>query len=166
MDKKLMERIRQAKKSDADREVEKQQRQNALEEKLTADIKALTPRIKELIETANALIDAGYYEEFLESYGSNGSRGFCSEGWAHHIGFMYNSTTGHIDSMGRCNGGWNGNYDFHTTGDSIYMTAWHCSQPVDHPIKWGDAADFVAEFDKLETKFRQALEAFLQTKNA
>lgn len=166
MNDELLKRINRAKKYDADEKVKKQQEQSALQEKLTADIKALTPRIKELIETANALIDAGYYEKFLDSNASDGVRGFCSEGWAHHVGFMYNSGTRHIDSIGRCNGGWNGNYDFHTTGDSIYMTAWYRSQPVDHPIKWRDAADFVAEFDKFETKFKQALEVFLQAKKA
>lgn len=157
MDNELLKRIKQARSNDNDAETAKENAQRAKEQKLAKDIKALTPRIKELIETANALIDSGY-REFVNN--------FCSEGWAHHIGLMYNNNTHHIDSMGKVNGGACGSFDFHTTGERIYMTDWYGSNQVKWGIKWANAEQFLEDFNDFESDFNTKLEEFLQKKQA
>ena len=158
MDNELLKRIKQARSNDNDAEIAKANAQRAKEQKLAEGIRVLTPRITVLIETANALIDSGY-EEFVKD-------NFCSEGWAHHIGFMYNSNTHHIDSMGKVNGGACGGFDFHTTGKNIYMTDWYGYNPVKWGIKWENAEQFLEKFDEFESKFNTKLEEFLQKKRA
>ena len=130
-------------------------------------LQKLTPRISKLIETANALLENGY-QDFLtpDEWGRNG---WVSEGWAHKIGFMYDSwgfgTVYHISSMGIVNGGACGGFDFHTTGDCTYMTKNYGKDPIAVPLKENNAESFLKGFDDFESSFYDAVEIFLKSKS-
>lgn len=117
----------------------------------------LTPKIKKIINVANTLIDNGYYDFIIPR---------CSEGIKHIVGFMLDRSKNKVDSIGICNGGWCGEYDFHTTGEKIYMTEHYKNTPVEKEIKINNAERTLREFNDFEKKFYDDLEKFLQNKNA
>lgn len=136
------------------------------EEDVMEKLKLLAPRMEKLMNIANQLLEAGYWE-FLDP-GEWGKTGFVSEGWAHHFGFMLDSwgfgKTRHISSMGIVAGGYCGNNDFHTTGTTTYMTDWHGNTPNGAPIKIEYAERTVDMFDDFERRFYSSLDIFLKNK--
>ena len=160
----LNERIKNAKTNDVKKEEELKMQKQMHKIELLKKIESLTPRITKLIDTANTLIDNGYWN-FIET-DEWGRNGFRSEGWAHHFGFMLNGGTHRIDSVGICNGGACGDYDFHTTGEFTYMTEWYKSIPCSHELKVEDAERMLRDFDDFETRFFTELESFLAKKGA
>lgn len=159
--------IASAQKKDADRKNEKKRLEKEHLEELLNSLKKLTPRINKLIDTANQLISAGYYEEFLAP-GEYGKKGFVSEGWAHHFGLMLErhgfGQPLNINSVGIVAGGFCGEHDFHTTGERTYMTGWYGSTPDGTPIKVEYAERTLKDFDDFESRFYTALEEFLAKK--
>ena len=135
--------------------------ENLLPDKLNR-IKVLTPIISKRIDTANTLIDNGY-GSFLER-DKWGYGGFISDCKCHNLGFMLNRDTGKVDSVGFCNGGSWGEFDFHTTGEKTYMTEWCESLPCDEPIRLGDAERMLRAFSHFEGEFFGALHSFLSKK--
>ena len=159
--------ILSARQNDVDKALEKKRLEKEHLEDLLSRLKKLTPRIKKLIDTANQLISAGYYEEFLKP-GEWGRGGFVSEGWAHHFGFMLErhgfGQPLNINSVGIVAGGACGEHDFHTTGERTYMTGWYGSTPDGTPIKVSYAEHTLETFDDFEKRFYTALEEFLAKK--
>lgn len=160
----LNERIVKAKANDVQKAVDAQNAKDAHIKELLKSIKALTPRITKLVDTANTLIDNGYWD-FIKT-DEWGKGGFRSEGWAHHFGFMVNKITDRVDSVGICNGGACGNYDFHTTGEQTYMTEWYGSIPCVQEIKVSNAERMLKEFDDFENRFYTELDKYLSEKGA
>lgn len=160
----LNERIMNARMNDTQKAVDAQIAKESHVFDLLNKIKALTPRITELIDTANMLIDNGYWG-FIDT-DEWGKGGFRSEGWAHHFGFMYNNSANRIDSVGIVNGGACGEYDFHTTGDSVYMTKWYQSEPCEQELKVENAERMLRDFDDFEKRFYTELDEFLSKKGA
>jgi hypothetical protein len=157
--------IMSAKQNDIDNENEQKRKEKEHLEDLLKRIKKLTPRIKRLIDTANQLLDAGYWS-FLDP-GDWGKCGFVSEGWAHHFGLMLDRNAPrrtHIDSVGIVAGGYCGEHDFHTTGEATYMTGWYKSTPDGTSIKVSYAERTLEDFDDFEQRFYTALEDFLAKK--
>ena len=158
--------IASAKQNDIDKEIEKRRAEKEYLDDLLERLKKLTPRIKKLIDTANELLKAGYWS-FLDP-GEWGRCGFISEGWAHHFGFMLdswgNGRDKHISSVGIVAGGACGNHDFHTTGETTYMTSWYKAEPDGTPIKVSYAERTLEDFDDFEQRFYTALESFLASK--
>lgn len=158
--------IASAQKNDADKELEKKIAEKKHLEEVLNSLKKLTPRIKKLIDTANELLDAGYWN-FLDP-GEWGRSGFVSEGWAHHFGFMLDSwgfgRGKHISSVGIVAGGACGDHDFHTTGETTYMTGWYKAEPDGTPIKVSYAERTLKDFDDFEHRFYTALDSFLASK--
>lgn len=163
----LAERIRNAKANDIEKALDEKAKAKAYLESLLTKVEALESRITKLIDTANDLLANGYWS-FLDP-GDWGRKGFVSEGWAHHFGFMRVSENGHIlriDSMGVVNGGACGGYDFHTTGKRHYMTEWYRSEPVSKPFKVSNIEEMLKLFDDFESRFYSELETFLTKKGA
>ena len=160
----LNERIKNAKTNDEKKEEELKRQKQIHQTEILKKIESLTPRITKLINTANTLIDNGYWN-FIET-DNWGENGFRSEGLAHHFGFMLNLNAHKIDSVGICNGGSFGDYDFHTTGTQTYMTQHYDGQPCFKELKVGDAEIMLREFDDFETRFFTELEKFLVEKGA
>jgi hypothetical protein len=157
--------IMTAKQNDIDNENEQKCKEKEHLEDVLKCIKKLTPRIKTLIDTANQLLDAGYWS-FLDP-GDWGKCGFVSEGWAHHFGLMLDRNAPYhtkIDSVGIVAGGFCGEHDFHTTGECTYMTGWYKSTPDGTPIKVSYAERTLKDFDDFEQRFYTALEDFLAKK--
>ena len=160
----LNERIMKAKANDVQKAVDAQNTKDAHLKELLEQIKVLTPRITKLIDTANTLIDNGYWD-FIKT-DEWGKGGFCSEGWAHHFGFMVNGATDRVDSVGICNGGACGNYDFHTTGEQTYMTSHNTGLFSNKEIKVSNAERMLKDFDDFENRFCTELDKFLSKKGA
>ena len=161
----LSERISMARVNDNNEAIAKERAKQEHEKEVLENIKALTPRITKLIEVGNELLDNGYWE-FLDP-GEWGRKGFVSEGWAHHFGFVLDCwavSKKHISSMGIVNGGGCGSYDFHTTGEHTYMTEWYKSEPCGKAIKIEDAERMLEVFDDFEKRFYESLEVFLAKK--
>lgn len=166
----LSERIKSARKNTekaiADEELEKQKRITDLR----SQIKGLTPRIEKLMSIANDLVDNGFFQEFLET--KNGSNnyysGFCSEGWAHRVGFVPDYRHKHkIEYMGIVSGGAYGNHDFLTNGKETFMTTFSYEfAKSSMELSISDAERFVRDFDKFEKRFYKELDAFLKKKGA
>lgn len=157
--------IASAQKKDADRELEKKLAEKKHLEELLYSLIKLTPRIKKLIDTANELLKAGYWS-FLDP-GEWGKCGFVSEGWAHRFGLMLDRNAPRhtkVDSVGIVAGGYCGDHDFHTTGETTYMTGWYKSTPDGTSIKVSYAERTLEEFDDFEQRFYTALESFLASK--
>lgn len=157
--------ILSAKKNDIAKETEKRIKEEEHLNDLLNSLKKLTPRIRKLIDTANELLDAGYWS-FLDP-GEWGKTGFVSEGWAHHFGLMLDRNAPYhtkVDSVGIVAGGCCGDHDFHTTGENTYMTGWYCSTPDGTPIKVSYAEITLEDFDDFETRFYTALKSFLANK--
>lgn len=115
----------------------------------------LTPKIKKLIDVANTLVENGYCD-FVKNH--------CSNGISHLVGLMIDFSKNKVDSIGICNGGYYGDYDFHTTGKKTYMTEHNKSTPVSKEIKINNAEATLEEFDDFEKRFYNRLEIFLQKK--
>lgn len=152
----LIDRIVSARKNDEEKRHNKEFEQNKRLESCISKFRELEPKIKKLIDVANTLIDNGYCNEFVGKYFSNGI--------SHHVGLMFDSNKKNIGSIGICNGGSRGNYDFHTTGEKTYMTEHNKNTPVSEDIKIIDAETTLREFDDFEERFYKNLETFLQNK--
>lgn len=157
--------ILSAKQNDLDIEAQKKREEKEHLDDLLKRLKKLTPRIKKLVDTANQLLSAGYWD-FLDP-GEWGRCGFVSEGWAHHFGLMLDRNAHwhtRVDSVGIVAGGFCGDHDFHTTGETTYMTGWYKSTPDGTPIKVPYAERTLKDFDDFEQRFYTALESFLASK--
>ena len=161
----LNERIMKAKANDVQKAVDAQNTKDAHLKELLEQIKVLTPRITKLIDTANTLIDNGY-DSFIRTDSDNSYRGFQTEGWAHHFGFYINHSTGKVDSVGICNGGACGDFDFHTTGETTYMTSHNKGLFSNKEIKVSNAERMLKDFDDFENRFYTELDKFLSKKGA
>lgn len=152
----LTDRIISARKNDEEKRHNKEIEQKKCLETCISKFYKLTSKIKKIIDVANTLIDNGYYDDFVKPR--------CSDGYRHLVGLMFNSNNNKVDSVGICNGGWCGDYDFHTTGEKTYMTEHYKSTPVKENIKITNAERTLRDFNDFEERFYDDLEEFLQNK--
>lgn len=115
-------------------------------------VRALKPRISELIETANECLEYGIE---INKYAINRNcysyvQGtFVSNGMYHRVGFILNS--GHISYVGIINGGACGIYDFVTDGEKIAYVRQNSNDTRVPGIE--DLEKFVNGFDEFEKQF-------------
>ena len=121
-------------------------------EALTKQILDLQPRIAELIDVGNACLKNGIKLECDTRFKLGGrSAGFIAEGICHHVGFIkpWNEST--IYEMGIINGGWFGDFDFHTDGRKMYSVSEKGGDYSEARIE--DMRKFVKDFDEFEQQF-------------
>ena len=119
---------------------------------LTEKIKALKPRIKELVEVGNACLMNGIA---IIGQGWGGHEGydthqFVTNSWSHLVGFVQGGKSA-IFEMGINAGGACGEWDFRTDGNRVYdvheKTKAHREASLEHMQK------FVNKFDEFEESF-------------
>ena len=127
-------------------------------------VRALKPRIQELLETANAAREAGIALGKTSCYQKGSDPDvFESEGICHRVGFIKrgavsgNGTRLEPDYayIGIDNGGANGKYDFITDGvfvGGVYEERPH-NRVTDYPDFEYDLNKFLNGFDAFETRF-------------
>ena len=164
----LSERIKLARINSDEASKTKEQERLEYISSLRNQITNLSPRIHELIKTANILIDYGFYKDFLYTGGKNNYKGFCSESWKHHVGFIPDFINGKkIKYMGIINGGACGEHDFLTNGTETFMTTANSSSvPSDMELNVSNAKRFIESFDDFENRFYKGLDEFLNKMNA
>ena len=143
---------------ESQKKVDSENARNQEVESLKQRVKALKPRIDELIETANAAQNAGikikntsmsanYYPEYA----------FDTDGWFHKLGFYMGYGYGNpIKYIGIMNGGACGNYDFLTDGNVVCGVEHGNSngkKVPDYKNFSRDAEAFLSKFDAFEKRF-------------
>jgi hypothetical protein len=125
-------------------------------------IKALKPRIEELILTANACLENGIeinttQKEFCSFLDTWECGTFCTNCITHKIGFVWqykdNQFINKIETMGVNGGGANGEHYLRTNGNFVISRAGRgyddkCKEPDIFQLK-----TFVKDFDAFETAF-------------
>lgn len=155
----LMERLNKAKNKDNEMAANELEARKEKVHTLSAECAEYTDVVKELIDTANALLDNDYFEKNFSI--------FQSEGWKHRVGFVYNRTTRHFDSMGVVNGGACGDYDFHTTGEKSYLTHHEKSDPLETDEIFRTTIEFSGGYIRrnMDEYFVRGAERFLEEIN-
>ena len=121
-------------------------------EELTEKIKALKPRIKELIDVGNACLVNGIAITGQAWGGHEGydTHQFITNCWSHLVGFVQSGKSA-IFEMGINAGGACGKWDFRTDGDRVYdvheETKEHREASLEHMQK------FINRFDEFEESF-------------
>lgn len=121
-------------------------------EELTEKIKALKPRIKELIDVGNACLVNGIAITGQAWGGHEGydTHQFITNCWSHLVGFVQSGKSA-IFEMGIDAGGACGKWDFRTDGDRVYdvheETKEHRGASLEHMQK------FINRFDEFEESF-------------
>lgn len=142
------------------KEVEEKNRMEARRQELIEQILSLAPRIKELVETANACISNGIK---ISCERHNDRNDFMAEGFYHRIGFNtisrnYIDKAATVTDIRICAGGACGRYGISTNGDEVYgldseedylhpSKACRCIPPVNY------MEHFIKEFDAFEERF-------------
>lgn len=142
-----------------------QRRQGYIEQ-----IKAFGPRIKELIEVANACLENDVEINRLGeshsqySYEWNNAT-FCTNGITHKVGFVKqyknNEFINRIEEIGIDGGGANGEYYLRTNGDYLISRVGRgyedeCNELDDYQLE-----TFVKTFDEFETAFYKYVDSLL-----
>lgn len=145
-----------------------EKKQNAIDEKeikvhaMTERVKALQPRIKELIETANACLENGIEINACEKKGiyfcSYESGSFMANDAFHRVGFVktwdfeYPTCVRKISEIGINAGDFGGRYDFRTDGTKIYSVNKNNEKDIVEPsINYLN--QFLRNFDDFESAF-------------
>ncbi len=122
-------------------------------------IRALAPRIAELIDTANECVINGIcIDEYSKSgfyhcYDSYKKGTFVTNGISHRVGFYIPYRTKEIEYMGIENGGCNGRYNLvvDCDGTALYVNKANASDRITPDIY--DLNKFLARFDEFESAF-------------
>ena len=147
-----MSRIDEIKAFAMRKEEEQNAKEIALSEKIEdykSQIRALKPRIDELIETANVCLANGIklhnqYWEYKDK--------LCTDKCSHIVGFVlkwYGETKVYL--LGIDGGGCCGKYDFRTDGDKIYEEHEDTRERIEPTIY--HLEKFLNGFDAFESKF-------------
>lgn len=119
-------------------------------EELTEKIRALKPRIKELIEVGNACLVNGIALTGQAWGGHEGydTHQFITNCWSHLVGFVQNGKSA-IFELGINAGGACGKWNFRTDGDKVYDVCGdeRREASLEHMQK------FINKFDEFETTF-------------
>ena len=134
-------------------EDEKQHKINGL----IAQIRALKPRIDELLATGKACMENGieinaYGRSVYRDLDSYEKGTFVTNGISHHLGFVQDGRNYNFSVLGIKNGGACGVYDFHTDGYKVYSIHEKNRNDVTGP-RIIDMEHFLREFDKFESAF-------------
>ena len=123
---------------------------------LISDIKALEPRIRNLIDTGNACLQSnipltGQAFGMREDYDTNQ---FFTNSWSHLVGFVGNphDKSCYIEFLGINGGGACGVYDFRTDGDSVFSVNERNFSDIIVP-SIGHMQRFLNRFDEFESAF-------------
>ena len=123
---------------------------------LVARIKALEPRIRDLMATGNACIECnipltGHVFGMQENYETNQ---FFTNSWSHLVGFVGNTRgkLSRIEYLGINGGGACGIYDFRTDGVSVFSVSERDHRDIVTPSV-GHMKRFLKEFDTFEAAF-------------
>lgn len=152
-----VDKLRVYKENDvALKQAEEQKKQN-LSEELIGKIKALKPRIDELISTGNACLQAGIPMTgqawgMRESYDTHQ---FFTNSWSHLVGFVGRPGAKDFESismLGINAGGACGSYDFRTDGVKVYSVHEQNPWDVQEP-SIGHMQRFLNTFDNFESAF-------------
>ena len=139
-------------------EKDKADKKSALVDK----VKALQPRIKELIDTANACLENGIeinksHKEFGQYYDKWEHGTFCTNGITHKIGFVWqfkdNKFINKIEEMGIDGGGANGAYYLRTDGNYVISRIDRGYNDKFGELDTYQLRRFVETFDDFESAF-------------
>lgn len=133
-------------------------------------IKAFGPRIKELIEVANACLENGveinyqgksdspYHDEWNNAT-------FCTNCITHKVGFVWQykdqKFINRIDAMGIDGGGANGEFYLRTNGDYLISRVGRSYEAGCNELDEYQLETFVKTFDKFETAFYKYVDTLL-----
>jgi len=123
---------------------------------LISEIKALKPRIDDLIATGNACVQnniplRGQGFGMVESYDTHQ---FFTNSWSHLVGFVNDSgiKVSHIEFLGINGGGACGPYNFRTDGESVFSISEKYPRDIITP-SIADMEKFLNMFDQFESSF-------------
>ena len=124
---------------------------------LIAQIRALKPRIDELLATGMACVKNGIqissYDKYLYRDLDSYEKGtFVTNGISHHLGFVQDRGVYNFSVLGIDNGGACGDYDFRTDGYKAYSVHERNNTDIKEP-RIIDMEHFLREFDKFESSF-------------
>lgn len=145
------------------KKVEKENEQKAM---LEEQVRSLAPRIKELIETANACtingIEIDAYGKRFDSYYDKREYGtFTTNGITHRVGFVKKGLSA-IFELGIDAGGACGEWNFRTNGSDIYEIHEDRTQRRKATIYW--MSRFVNEFNEFESDFYNYIDSITRRK--
>lgn len=140
--------------------------ENEKKAQLEEQIRSLEPRIKELVETANACLTNGIeinaYGSRFDHYYDNRERGtFVTNGISHRIGFVARKGAA-IFEMGIDAGGACGEWYFRTNGKDIYEIKEDHTESRQASAYW--MSRFVNEFDEFEADFYSYIDSITRRK--
>lgn len=133
-------------------------------------IKAFGPRIKELIEVANACLENGVeinrqgksHSQYSDEW-NNAT--FCTNCITHKVGFVwqykYNNFINKIETMGIDGGGANGEYYLRTNGDYLISRVGRGYEDKCNELDEYQLETFVKTFDEFETAFYKYVDSLL-----
>lgn len=133
-------------------------------ESLVQQIRALKPRIDELLAVGNACLGNGieldYYGACFDRSADSYERGtFITNSISHRVGFvrdwgLYDRGHHQFTMLGINNGGACGHYDFRTDGERVYFVNEDDRTDVKNSsFKIGDLKGFLQKFDVFESAF-------------
>lgn len=154
---------------DAAKRIQEEQRQQR-KQGYVDQIKAFGPRIKELIEVANACIendveinyqgksDSQYHDEWNNAT-------FCTNCSTHKVGFVWQykdqKFINRIEAMGIDGGGANGEFYLRTNGDYLISRKGRSYEAECNELDEYQLETFVKTFDKFETAFYKYVDSLL-----
>lgn len=168
-----LDRLKAYKENEAAlKQAEEQKKMNEAES-LVGKIKALKPRIDELLAVGNACLESGisldaYRRSFSRSSDSYEHGTFVTNGISHHVGFVRDwgvSDKGHhqFTMLGINNGGACGPYDFRTDGEKVYFVHENNKSDFKGPdYKIADLTAFIKRFDEFESAFYSYVDKVLE----
>lgn len=133
-------------------------------------IKAFGPRIKELIEVANACIENGVEinrqgKSFSQYQDEWNNATFCTNCITHRVGFVWQYKDGkfinRINTIGIDGGGANGEYYLRTNGDYLISRVGRGCEDECNELDEYQLKTFVKTFDEFETSFYKYVDNLL-----
>ena len=151
----------------------KEQKIEAEVQELCARIRALKPRIDELLETGNACLENGievnaYGNSFYRDWDKYEKGTFVTNSISHKVGFVkewrqYDKGLHKFTQLGINNGGACGCYDFRTDGERIYFVNENNRTDIKGPShKTRDLKEFLEDFDTFETEFYKYVDKVIE----
>jgi len=144
--------------------VAEEKKQNQIES-MVSQIKALEPRINELIATGNACLQSdipltGQAFGMREAYDTNQ---FFTNSWSHLVGFVGNPNVKPcvIEYLGINGGGACGIYDFRTDGERVFSVNENNPLDITSPSA-GHMARFLKTFDTFESAFYEYVDKTIE----
>ena len=163
-----IERIYKYRETEEEKAAQKAKEQENLGKELIKKVKGYEPRIKELIETANACIENGIeinaYGNSLDSYEDKYEKGtFVTNSITHRLGFVRPTKRFEaIKELGINAGGACGNWDFRTDGVKVYSL-----NNADKKAKSKPSVEhmklFIGWFDYFETAFYDYVDGIVES---